>query len=67
MITELAKDLALDAVDELDTSGLRRVCMCCKRELPGSNPTALRTSHGVCAPLCQEALKLGWTEKKNPQ
>lgn len=43
-----------------DTSGLRKVCMCCKRELPGSNPTAIRTSHGLCNPLCEPALEMGY-------
>jgi hypothetical protein len=62
MITELAKEQAVQAVDEMDTSGLRRICMCCKRDLPNSNLTATRTSHGLCSPPCQSAITLGWGE-----
>lgn len=40
--------------------GLRRVCQFCKGELPGSNVTAARTSHGACRPLCDAARAMGW-------
>jgi hypothetical protein len=60
MITQTEIKQAEAAVDESDTSGLRRVCMCCKADLPGSNPNAVRATNGLCSPLCAEAVKLGW-------
>ena len=36
------------------TSGLRRECCYCRRELPGSDPNGTRTSHGFCMPPCAE-------------
>lgn len=41
---------------------LRRVCQFCKAELPGSNVTSTRVSHGACKPLCDEAKAMGWGE-----
>lgn len=69
MITQAEFQLAAEAAEEADRdlSGVRRVCMCCQAELPGSNRNALRTSHGLCAPACEPARKMGWVrpEERN--
>jgi hypothetical protein len=59
------------AVEELlhkiTTPGLRRLCACCRAELPGSDPQGTRTSHGMCVPLCAEAKSMGWEEPSSPE
>lgn len=49
-------------LQSITTPGLRRLCACCRAELPGSDPQGTRISHGLCAPLCPEAKALGWEE-----
>lgn len=35
-------------MESIQTPGLKVVCMDCGAELPGSDPTGARTSHGLC-------------------
>jgi hypothetical protein len=43
--------------------GLRSVCSYCGKDLPGSDATAKRVSHGMCSPLCDRAREMGWGDR----
>lgn len=44
---------------------VRRICGACGQDLPGSDITSPILRHGLCAPLCAEAQRMGW-ETENP-
>jgi hypothetical protein len=57
---ESRQDLGAATGLSISTDELRRVCMCCKRDLPGSVITSTVVSHGLCNPLCDEAKAFGY-------
>lgn len=43
-----------------DCNSVVVVCMYCKKTLKGDRLTAAMVSHGLCNPLCKEAIEKGW-------
>lgn len=47
--------------------GFKCVCSCCKAELPHSDRSATVVTHGLCEPLCQAALDMGYGDYLKPK
>jgi hypothetical protein len=54
--------------DYMDTIkvGFRCICSFCQAELPHSDRSATKISHGMCSPLCEPAKAMGWGDVTKP-
>jgi hypothetical protein len=64
----LTKTQLKEIDDYMDTIkvGFRCVCSFCQAELPHSDRSATKISHGMCSPLCEPAKAMGWGDVTKP-
>lgn len=63
VVDSMVKETIGEAIARRRATGWRYQCSFCKSDLPGSNPDSPDVSHGMCNPICEAGIKLGWGTK----